>query len=481
LTKQELVELDRLLASEAVQPDVVDWIEREYYIPETGQPMQLADYQKRVLREALRVDALGNYVYSTILWGDIKKSAKSSITAAVAMWMAATRPWASVKVVANDLKQADSREAAYMRNAIKLNPRLRETVKVTPSGYKIEFPNNSRIEAVPVDPKGEAGGNDDMIIFTELWAAKNDAAKTMWTEMTPSPTKFGRSFRWVETYAGFDGESPILQPLYERIVQDEFRLDPELEIYADHNSRTFALWNTVPRLSWQTAEYYAQEAPNLTPSEFDRIHRNRWSKSVSTFITGEWWDALKRDSIPVVDPDESWVIALDAASSNDNFGMVALARHPDNPAKAVVRYARRWVPPKDGKINFQGTEENPGPEKELIRLCEAHNVVEVTYDPYQLEDMAGRLKRDPGINFKAFDQNKTRLIADFNLQKAILARSIEHTGEPELREHLLNARAKQDGEERSLRIVKGSDSSRKVDLAVCLSMAYHELFRLNLG
>ena len=37
--------------------------------------------------------------------------------------------------------------------------------------YKTSLPNNTIIEAIPIDPAGEAGGNDDLIIFSELWAA----------------------------------------------------------------------------------------------------------------------------------------------------------------------------------------------------------------------------------------------------------------------------------------------------------------------
>src|SRR5690348_1674481 len=115
--------------------DPIKWIETNFYIPETTQAITLAEYQKACLREVLTFDEAGQFPYSTIVWSDIKKSAKSTIAAAVGLWMAFRKPWASIKVVANDLKQADSRVAYFMRRAIELNPKLSQVCRMKPSGY----------------------------------------------------------------------------------------------------------------------------------------------------------------------------------------------------------------------------------------------------------------------------------------------------------------------------------------------------------
>lgn len=101
--------------------DPVGWIEENFYIPELGGPIELFPYQRAALREAYRQDAEGRFIYNIILWSDIKKSAKSSIAAAVALERARRLEWASVKIIANDLKQADSRVAKYFRRALELN------------------------------------------------------------------------------------------------------------------------------------------------------------------------------------------------------------------------------------------------------------------------------------------------------------------------------------------------------------------------
>src|SRR5262245_4487129 len=83
--QKELGEASKKLSTR----DPIEWIEEEFYIPETRHDpelrgkIRLVDYQRDVLREALSRDESGNYKYSIIVWSDIKKSGKSSIAAAV--------------------------------------------------------------------------------------------------------------------------------------------------------------------------------------------------------------------------------------------------------------------------------------------------------------------------------------------------------------------------------------------------------------
>lgn len=445
----------------------MEWIERNFYAPETKGAITLAPYQKAMIREALRTDEQGDFIYSTILWGDIKKSIKSTIAAAVILWRAFNTEWGSIKIVANDLKQADSRVAFYARRAIELNPALAVRAKIKPSGYLIELDNRTKIEAVPVDPQGEAGGNDDLICFSELWAAKSKAAIKMWTEMTLSPTKFKKSFRWIETYAGYVGESPLLEPLYEGVVMRGERLAGEYPIFVDRRARVIALWNTEPRLSWQTPEYYEQEAGALFPPEFRRVHRNEWVSPTSAFVAPEWWQGCAGTN-PPLPKDYPLVFAADAGITSDQFALVAVSRLDDH---IYTRYVRSWKPPPQGEIDFSEV------EQEIRRLLDLYNVVEIAYDPYQLHDMMSRLRKE-GAPTREFSQGADRAVADKQLHDLIRDRRLHHEGEAELTEHIRNANAKPEGE-KHLRIVK-RNQNLKIDLAVTLSMASYRALTLNL-
>ena len=488
-------------AEKLSKPDVVDWIEKEFYIPETRNDpilrgrMVLQPYQKDVLHEALSKDENGLYKYSIIVWSDIKKSAKSTIAAAVNLWGTEFSEFGERYIVANDLNQANSRVNEYIRRAISLNTKFRNSY--SKRGYQITAPNGSYILAIPIDPGGEAGSNADMITFSELWGANQIAQLRMWGEMTLSPTKHGRSFRWVESYAGFTEESELLYSLYEMGVKQGELLWPDrlydvtesepapLELYVNREARMLCLWNTKPRCPWQTKEYYASEAHSLTPGDFNRMHRNQWVSSSETFVPMEWWYACKREGgdYPKIDTTrQPMVIALDAGISSDTFGLWMGCRHPERKDEVVTWLAHYWKPPKggEGKIDFVGTEENPGPEMMVRQLIKNYNVVQVCYDPYQLHDMATRLKQEHIAWFYAFGQQTGRLVADSQFRDLIRDRRFWHRGEANLTEHIQNANAEIDKGDRKIRLVKRVENL-KIDAAVCASMGSYQLLRLNLG
>lgn len=489
--KEEL-QLNRLreLARQNKMQELLDpvlWIEKNFYIPELMGPLELQPYQKAVLRESQRKDENSKFVYSIVVWSDIKKSAKSTIAAAMALYIGHVREWGSIKIIANKLEQADSRVAYYLRRSVELNPRMENIKQVR---YLTTLPNHTTIQAIPISPGGEAGGNDDLLIFSEMWAAKHKAMKTMWTEMTLSPTKFGYSQRWVETYAGSVGEASTLEQLYIQGVKEGKQLDlsytdangrfhdlKDLEIFA--NGPLLCLWNTKPRCPWQVAEYYASEATVLTPNEFNRVHRNQWTSSTDTFVPPEWWHSC-RGNVPELKPKETIVLAMDAGVSDDSFALCGVRKWQVDGVDVV--YSRRWLPPQGGKISFTNPD-NPNdretPEGEIRYLCKAYNVVMVAYDPYQLEDMANRLGREGVAWFFAFTQGAQRLTADSNLRTLIREKRLRHNGDPDLTEHVLNAGAKTDSEDSKIRIVKRAQHL-KTDLAVSLSMSAERCLYLNL-
>ncbi len=464
--------------------DPVQWIEQHFYIPELKGPITLAPYQKAVLNEACRKDEEGKFIYNVCLWSDIKKSAKSCIAAAIALYRAYHAEWGSIKIIANDLKQADSRVAFYLRRSIELHP---DMVDIKQVRYLTSFSNHTTIEAIPIDPAGEAGGNDDLIIFSELWAFKHAKAMQLWTEMALSPTKFGYSQRWVETYAGYDGESPILERLYESGVTNGKRINlsydehdlSDLEVYT--NGDMLTLWNGKPRLSFQTPEYYASEERQHPANEFRRIHRNEWGSSVEKFVNIVWWDNCKEE-LPPMTKEEPLILGIDAAKGSqsmsyvaDCFAVVGVTRHPHRKKDVAIRYAGIWQAAKGQLLDFEPI------ENEIKRLCSEYSVVEAAYDPHQLHDMATRLKKLHIANFREFNQANDRLIADKQLQAKIINKQLAHDGNPLLRQHIDNANAKtQAGDKDGIRIVKRNDT-KKVDACVALAMATARCLYYNLG
>jgi phage terminase large subunit-like protein len=299
-------------------------------------------------------------------------------------------------------------------------------------------------------------------------------------ELTISPNKHGHAQRWIDTYAGYEGESPILEPLYDIGVKQGQRVDcsytdddgnfhdlSHVECY--RNGSLFATWVTQPLFSWQTPEYYAAQARELTPDQFARMHRNQWVSSSQAFIPYEWWEACRGEPVPM-DSNTSLVIGVDAAVTNDCFAIVVVSRHD---LQIAVRYVQIWKPPQGGEIDFSE------PEAEIRRLCREYKVVQVAYDKTELQDMVQRMRRDKVAWFRKFDQGNERASADKALYDRIRDRRIIHRGEADLNEHIRNANADINKAENKLRLVKRS-TTLKIDAAVALSMACSEAMRLNL-
>jgi phage terminase large subunit-like protein len=423
---------------------------------------------------ALSTDDKGAFDHALVVWGDIKKTAKSSCAAAVALWMAFRTEWGSIKVVANDLKQAKSRSYFYLTRSLQLNPRTkamidRGDIKITRYTVYLNF-NHTKIEAIPADPKGEAGGNDDMVLFTELWTYQHQTHKRLWVETVVPPNKWGKSFRWVESYAGFVGESEILENLYNENVKDKYRLDNTIAPLYE-NAGTFVMWNQTPRLPWLSKEYYAQQRTELSEAEFNRVHRNMWVGSTTTFVQPTWWDTLKVEDVKR-DGRESVVVGCDAAyaQGGDYFVVVVVGKHPTDSDKYAVKEAKFWRANKNGNLDFEDPNDETNtdyPYGYVMDLAKRYRVLEVAYDPYQLHSMASKQTKKRVAFWKEFTQGKPRTVADTALFNAIRDGSLVHSGIPLLDEHVKNA-----GRDSKGRLVKLS-KDKKIDGAVALSMANH--------
>lgn len=452
------------------EDDCASWIEKNFWVPELKGPLQLAPYQRAALREATRRGSDGKFVYTTIIWSDIKKSIKSTIAAARVLWTLFGVEWANAYIIANDLKGADSRVGFYLRRAIELNPVMKAASHIR--NYRVDLPNHSFAESIAIDPAGEAGSNADLVVFSELWGAHENAKQKMWTEMTLPPNKHGYSQRWVETYAGYSGESPLLEQLYQTGVKEGHKIrlanaPSDLEVYANEAKKMFVMWNTRPRLPWQTDEYYAQEEGILTPSEFQRIHRNQWISATGQFVPADWWAACAGETIKP-DKHKPVIVGMDAGVSSDCFAIVVVT---GNAGIIEVVEVKVWKPKPGKKLDFDG------PETYLKNLAKRFNVTEFAYDQYQLHDMATRLRKLGLGWFNQFSQGQDRMIADKHLYDLIRERRLRHPNIDELTEHVMNANAETDKEK--MRIVKRAEHL-KIDAAVSLSMAAFEAKRLHL-
>lgn len=504
MTTERLNEGERAALQKLLDSDPPTWMEKNFYIPDprdpiTGKmlppgPIRLHEVQKRILRAAL-TKVRGRFPYSTVLFSTIKKSGKTRLGAGVAAWYAATQgAYNEIYCLANDGKQSADRILSAIKQAAALNPALQERWHVTKT--RIELPNATFIEAIPCDPSGSAGANPGLTVWSEMWGYRHEHKERLWSEMTVPPTRFGHALRWVESYAGYIGESAVLHDLYTVGVTNgarhpAFRDEADPPLYLNRAAQMLAYWDEgdeARRMPWQCgtegAAYYMQESQILTAAEFDRIHRNQWIDPVNKAIPIEWWDACI-GSVPRLRPGDKTpiVIGVDASVSGDCSACVAVSRHPQRPVdETMVRQYRIWSPPLGGKIDLTATIEDT-----ILQWREWYNVVEVAYDEYQLHKMMTDLRKRQILKLHEFGQRSPRARADKQLFDMIKQQQIVHDGSQGLREHVDNAAVKTIGEQ--FRFVKPdtdttsgrSRKKRPIDALVALSMANERCLFLNLN
>ena len=203
-------------------------------------------------------------------------------------------PYAEGYCVANDFEQAQGRVFQQIARIIEASPLLRGSAKITAN--RIEFPSTgATIAAIASDYAGAAGANPTITVFDELWAYTSERARRLWDEMVPVPTR-KLSVRLTVTYAGFEGESALLEELYKRGVAGE-QIAPSLY----RRGRLLMFWSHEPVAPWQTQAWLDAMRETQRLNAYLRMIENRWVTSESNFVEMEWWDACVDQTIEAVD------------------------------------------------------------------------------------------------------------------------------------------------------------------------------------
>lgn len=527
--------------SKANFPKPSEWLQKHFLIPEprdpiTGEyfepgPIRLRDVQCRIVDEALSRTENGLYRYTTVIYSTIKKSGKSALSSGVGLFVGEHHPYGHIYCLANDGKQSNDRLFGPIYTCLQLHNRLGGMYKGVRSNLtEVTLPNSAKIESLPCDAAGEAGAEPTLTLWSELWGFDTEAKRRLWSEMTIPPTKFGRSIRWVETYAGYMGVSDLLWGLYEQAVLQgqphpdfmDLTSDGDPVVWVNEAAGIFCYWDHEPRMAWQLGNegqrYYQQEAKILLPSENRRIHHNEWIAPVGSFIQPEWWDACQNREIgPLLDPTVPVAVAVDAAETNDCAALVAVTRHPLRPETDIAIRACRIFKPSGptGTILLE-----PTVGLTLLEWGLRWNIVVVGYDAYQMAklvqdyrrghitvdpDQFARLAREIGSEateetmnrfrkaiqrwYCKFSQQNQRAVADKQLYDLITHRRIEWNpndqdwdiaprGDTEtLTKHIKQAGA---GQTKGQYRLQKLSNNMKIDGAVALSMASDLCLRLNL-
>ena len=392
----------------------------------------------------------------------------SWLVIAYATWLCLHHAYQNVLVFSKDQTSANEmiRRAKGIYNRLKEKPAQLARDNVT----LLEWSNGSRIQSFAATEDAGSSFTASLTILDEF--AKMHYADELYTSVKPTINDGGRIII-VSTAKGLGN---AFHKLWGAAQKGENSFTPIFLPWTARPTRT-PDWYARTAADAVSDAHHKQEYPATSDEAFTDLDNERFLPSMTL------WDACRED-LPPLGAREPLVLALDAATSSDSFGMVGVTRHPARHEDVAVRFIQEWKP-RGGQIDFQGTDDNPGPERVLRRLISGYNVVVVTYDPYQLHDMMTRVRNEGLAWCEEFPQGPGsekrpgRLISDKQLLDLIVGRRITHDGNAALRQHLDNADRKPDPETRKLRIVK-REAALKIDLAVCVSMAATECLRLNL-
>ena len=445
---------------------LTQWAEHFIILP-SGEPIRFEEHQKAILDHVFTFDEGDKLPYQVIVYSCPKKSGKTTLNAMVKGYFAYNVEAPNeIITVANKRDQAIARGFRELKGFIMRNPvLLNETIGIT--GNQIALRNGSTVLAIPNDFAGEAGSNHGLTTWDELWGFTTERDRRLYEELTPVPTR-KTSIRFISTYAGFEGESALLEDLYHQIFNEQGNVKEGIErplgedFPAYAKGELFMYWDHEPRMLWQTPEYYASQKQQLRLNTYLRLHENRWVSSESSMFDMDKWDAcVDADHSPPL-PDKSihlWV-GVDASVKKDRSAVVSVYR--DN-IKIKLGPKRFWQPTADKPMDLEQTM-----EKYLLELHRGYSLRSVAYDPYQFHRSATTLKKK-GLPMTEYPQTVGNLtecgqaIYDLVEYGNIILYECK-----DLRFEASCSIGKETG--RGLRIVK-EKSTQKIDQIVALAMA----------
>jgi len=444
--------------------------------------LELFSHQERILAHAFTPGPDGKLPYTTVVYSTIKKSGKTELEAAIGQWYADQAPPNSeIYVCANDLEHGQSLAFANMRYDSDMK------------GYKtykeeIRYPNGTTARVLAKEHKSAAGRQCDLTLWDELWGFDSDRGVRMWSELTLTPTaKY--PLRVVVTYAGYENDDPnLLYDLYNHIVK-KGKPVPELADIVDRNGdpvcfvsedgRSFAYWDTEPRMPWQTPDYYAQEAGLLPPMQFLRLHRNQWVTSEEQYIPIEWWDAaVERGTeagltgpLHMMSQDNPFrnypvSLAIDVGVKQDCSAAIG-TYYDVKRGRIGLACSSIWTPPKGGTLDLEETV-----EAYIVDMHKKMKVISIPYDKTNFHRSMTTLKkmRFPMNEFSQQPGSMTK--ASKALYDALRNGTLEAYPDPQLRDHLKYAVAK--ASSTGYRISKEKNAKYKIDGAVALAMSVYD-------
>jgi phage terminase large subunit-like protein len=437
--------------------DPISFIETILRDPESGEAFVLSGAERWFLKFAFTLDDNGRLKFPEMCFGAIKKSGKTTLAAIIMLVMVLLHGgrFAEGYCAANDLEQAVSRVFIMVKRIIEASPLLRAIAKLTQD--KVVFPAlDATIIAIASDAASAAGANPTIVCFDELWGYVSERSRRLWDEMIMSPAR-KISARLTVSYAGFVGESVLLEELYKRGIKL-----PEVAPSLHAGDGMLFAWHTEPIARWQTPLWIEEMRRSLRPNAFARMIENQFVSAESQFVDMGSWDACVQASLtPTLERLPVWV-GVDASTKRDSTALVAVTFDKKSQCVRLVQH-RVFTPTPGDPIDFEATV-----EATILEWRKRYHLRKAWFDPFQMAAVAQRLAK-AHVPIEEFAQSVPNLTATTqNLFDLIQARQLALYPDAQMR--LAVSRAVIVESSRGWRLDK-LKQQHKIDVVVALSMA----------
>ncbi|GAB2934144.1 hypothetical protein GCM10027047_33200 [Rhodococcus aerolatus] len=387
---------------------------------------------------------------------------KSTLAAVLALYAlyADEEQAPQVLVVASDLRQA-SIIFNTCRRMIEASPELLARTKVFQDRIQVPF-NNGVLMPLPADPASLQGWDYSLCVVDELHVVSREIYESMILASGKRPQSLCLA---ISTPAA--SEDSVMWDL----VSDA-RSNPRDDFYF----REWTSDKTHPvdcAHCWEVANPALDDFLSRTAmrsvlkisheSSFRRLKLGQWLDTVEDqWISPSLWDAVEQ---PGNIPDGAEVVlALDGSFSGDSTVLVAVSIEAV-PHAEIVAIWQPHLEPDGYRVPVADV------EQAIRDACKRLSVREIACDPYRWTRTMQELQAER-LPVVEFPQSANRMTpATIGVFEAVVNGALTQSGDGVLREHVLNARVKEDS--RGTRLAKESDKSlKKIDAAVALVMAH---------
>ena len=438
-----------------------------------GELIRLRPWQQKLVDSIFSIDENGNLKHRIAIVGLPRKSGKSALGSAIALYGLLLGPaGGEVYSCAGDRDQARIVFETAKR-MVQLDPELSEHIKIFRDSMEVPS-TGSRYRVLSADASSAEGLSPTLTIFDELHVQPNSR---LWDTMTLGSGARKNALTLAITTAGVKGDrfgnDTICYQLYQhgqRVVNKEVE-DPSFFFSWHEPTKEDADWKEPE--TWKQAnpgfgdlslaEDFESVIARTSEVEFRTKRLNQWVTAKEAAFDQGVLEGLT-DTGRVVEDGTEITLGFDGSYSGDSTALVGCTVEDKH-----IFVIQLWEKPLDDP-NWHVSQTDV--QEEVIQACLKYQVREVVCDPYRYQHMMSVLD-DQGLTIVSWP---TASIARMGpawqkFYDAVVDGELTHSGDPRLLRHFGNVVLKRDA--KGVRPTKETNSSpRKIDAAIAAIIAF---------